>query len=442
MREVNHFPLPVGDSGWFNIAGNRSQQFRGAASLESSYDYVVVGAGFAGVSAATRLAELRPKAKIAVFEALLVGQGDSGRNAGFMIDVPHAAFGDSAEDLDQHRWRYRLNKIVIDRLRQIKTEKKMNVDWLESGKHLAARERSCLRELDGHRRLLDQIGVDTKTYEQADLSFLLGTDYYIKSLFSPGTVLINPSELVRALALALPKNVHVFEAMPVKQVLEGLVPQVLLANGKSVTTSTVILTVSSFINHFGTQHSGRMFGITSFGAFTRELNSDELTQFEGVEPWGCTAAHEAGTTVRYTASRRVYVRNGLAFCSNQRATQGQLQHAQRKLRKAFEARFPRLKHVPFENTYAGMIPLSYNTQSLFGNVATNVFAASVGDGLGLTRSNMLGLFLADMVCGVDSEELRYLVATNTPGRCPPEPFRTVGANLRLAVSEMRAGGEI
>ncbi len=96
----------------------------------------------------------------------------------------------------------------------------------------------------------------------------------------------------------------------------------------------------------------------------------------------------------------------------------------------------------FEYVYGGMIPLTFNTQSLFGSVAQNVFAGAVGDGLGLTRSSMLGYFLADMVCGVDSEELRYMSKTNTPGWCPPDPFRSFGATIRLAYDEYRAGGEI
>ncbi|MCB1378834.1 MAG: FAD-binding oxidoreductase [Alphaproteobacteria bacterium] len=441
MKEIKRFPAPVGDPGWFNLANNRQHQFAQAGDLASSYDFVIVGAGFAGIAAATRLAQLRPGASIAVFEALEVGKGDSGRNAGFMIDEPHAAFGDSG-DLIHHKWRYRLNKIVIDWLRKVKTAAELDVDWRESGKHLAARESSCLPNLESHARLLDQIGIECKICDQSELTRTLGTDYYIKSLYSSGTVLINPSEVVRGIASALPQTVQVFERTPVKQVIEGAQPRVILSNGKAVSTSTVVLTVSSFINDFGTAHSGRMFGITSFGAFTRELSVDELKTLEGVEPWGCTAAHEAGTTVRYTPTKRVYVRNGLAFCGNQRTTPDHLKRAQPKLRKAFESRFPRLRHVEFENAYAGMIPLSYNTQSLFGRVAENVFAGSVGDGLGITRSNMLGLYLADLVCGVDSEELRYLLTTNTPGRCPPEPFRSIGANLRIAWSEFRAGGEI
>ena len=52
-------------------------------------DYLVIGAGFAGLSAARRLNQLQPDAKIVVLEACEVGEGPAGRNSGFMIDLPH-----------------------------------------------------------------------------------------------------------------------------------------------------------------------------------------------------------------------------------------------------------------------------------------------------------------------------------------------------------------
>ena len=63
-------------------------------------DHVIVGAGFTGLAAARRLAELQPQARIVVIEATEVGEGSSGRNSGFASprDLPS---GPSAADLDR-----------------------------------------------------------------------------------------------------------------------------------------------------------------------------------------------------------------------------------------------------------------------------------------------------------------------------------------------------
>lgn len=442
MKEVNRFPAPVGELGWFRTANNKHHVFAHPDEILKDYDFIVVGAGFGGIMAASRLAENRPGAAIAVFDAVAVGMGDSGRNAGFMIDVPHVTVGDPKTDLDHHKWRLRLNNVVIDRMRSIKNKHNLQCDWNECGKYLAARETRCLPALDNLARFLDGIDRESRMLEREEATAALGTSYYIRALYTPGTILINPAETVRGLATTLPSNVHVFEKTAVIEVVEGAKPSVRLANGKTVSAKKIILTVSAFINHFGIKESGRLFGINSFGALTRTLNDDELEQFKGIAPWGCTAAHPAGTTVRFTTTKRIFVRNGFTFSTHQCTSPQRVHYARKKLRRAFESRFPKLKHVNFEYVHGGMIPLTRNTQSLFGSVGQNVYAGTVGDGLGITRSSILGHYLADMACDVDSEELRYLSRTNKPSWCPPEPFLTLGATARLTFEESHAGGEI
>ncbi|WP_447785141.1 NAD(P)/FAD-dependent oxidoreductase [Pseudomonas germanica] len=442
MKEVKRFPAPSGELGWFLTANNKDHFFANPAAIEKDYDYIVVGAGFAGINAASRLAENRPGAAIAVFDAVPVGMGDSGRNAGFMIDVPHVTVGDPKVDQDHHKWRLRLNSVVINRMRKIKEDHNLQFDWRESGKYLAAREQRCLPALDNLANFLEGIGGESRMLDREETAASLGTDYYIKSLYTPGTILINPAEVVRGIAKSLPSNVQIFEKTAVLEVVEGLSPCVRLANGKTVRAKKIILTVSAFINHFGIKESGRLFGINSFGALTRELNEEELAHFKGIEPWGCTAAHPAGTTVRFTSTNRIFVRNDLSFSTHQCSSPDRVHRARKKLRRAFESRFPKLKHVNFEYVHGGMIPLTANTESLFGSVGQNVFAGTVGDGLGITRSSMLGLYLADLVCDVDSEELRYLASHTSPSWCPPEPFLTVGATAKLMYEESTAGGEI
>ena len=52
-------------------------------------DWLVIGSGFAGISAAKRLTELRSGDKIILIDAIGIGEGAAGQNSGFMIDVPH-----------------------------------------------------------------------------------------------------------------------------------------------------------------------------------------------------------------------------------------------------------------------------------------------------------------------------------------------------------------
>jgi len=441
MQEINRFPQVTGQVGWFEFSRFKDYKFSPLEKIEKSYDFVIIGGGFAGINAAFQLYENCPDAKIAIFEALKIGQGDSGRNAGFLMDVPHS-FGEPGAPITQYKYRRHLDLLTIGRLRHLIQRNKLEVDWLESGKFLSCHEPKFLKNIEGAARVLDEMAIDYQLVDEQELQARLGTNYYKRALYTSGSCLINPSEVVRGLASVLPDNVDVFEEMPVLHLEEGRGVTIKLVNGHQVKAGKVLLLAGVFIDRFGIKQQGRMTPAGSFGAFTRILSDEEMQSIGNVAPWGCTAAHAAGSTVRLLANKRIYVRNGLIFPTHLDFSPSQLHHARHALRRAFENRFPTLKHVNFEYSYAGMIPLTLNGQSFFLKMSEHLFAAAVGDGAGLTCSSMLGHYLADYACGRDSEELRYLRENNAPRRCPPEPFKTIAATARMKYEEFCARGEI
>ena len=82
-----------GVSGWYAIL----EEPEPADVLEKDInaDWLVIGGGFAGLAAARRLLQLRKKERIVVLDSIRIGQGSSGRNSGFMIDLPHDISTDS-----------------------------------------------------------------------------------------------------------------------------------------------------------------------------------------------------------------------------------------------------------------------------------------------------------------------------------------------------------
>ncbi|WP_182418695.1 FAD-binding oxidoreductase [Bartonella sp. HY038] len=441
MQEIERFPAKAGDLGWFELSRFKNHSFTNHDFMEKDYDFVIIGGGFAGVNAAHRLAEHRPQAKIALFEALQIGMGDSGRNAGFLIDVPHS-FGEPGITIADHKYRFHLNNLIIKRLRKLKNDHQLAIDWLDCGKYLAGHEQKYLKNLDAMATILDQIGASSQFVEHDELVTRMGTHYYKRALYTAGTCLINPSETVRAFASVLPKNVDVFEQCPVLKFDDGKVVTITLTNGKTVKAGQLLLLAGVFIDRFDIEKKGRMTPAGSFAAFSRELNKDELASIKNIAPWGCTSAHAAGTTVRFTSTNRIFVRNGLTFPTHLTLSPERVFKARKQLRKAFENRFPSLKHVNFEYVYGGMIPLTMNGDSFFFQKSPHIYAAAVGDGCGLTRSSMLGTYLADLACNVDSEEMRYLLKTSNPKWCPPEPIKTIGATIRMSIEEWQATGEI
>ncbi|MBF0530480.1 MAG: FAD-binding oxidoreductase [Deltaproteobacteria bacterium] len=440
MRQVKIFPAETGVSGWLETSPYKNHQFNQEEEILEQYDFVVIGGGYGGFGAAYRLAELNPNASVALFEAIRIGANDSGKNAGFLIDVPHA-FGDDDSTHEDKIWCVKLNVNSLNKMRKIIKDNHLGVDWDDCGKYLASYEPKTYKHLDEDAKELESMGVPYEDVEGEALAKRLGTKYYKKALFNPGSALVNPADVLRGMCTVLPKNVHVFEKTPVLDIEDGKPATVILVNGRRIRTKAVIVTTGPFLEEFGFCKN-TFCPIISFGALSRVLSPQELEDFKGIAPWGCTAGHTAGTTVRFTKTNRLFVRNGLMYATWYTSSPERIRRSQRLLRKAFDNRFPNHKHVNFEYVWGGMIHLTMNSRPLFGRQGSSLFYAGVGEGAGVAKTFTMGTYLAEWANGIESDVLEYLKNDKKPSWLPPEPFKTVGAEIRLVYETLTAAGEI
>lgn len=75
------------DSGWYLTSGPALPLK--AQEGDVSCECLVIGAGWMGLHAARRYAELRPQAKVILVDAGRIGNNASGRCMGFAIDLAH-----------------------------------------------------------------------------------------------------------------------------------------------------------------------------------------------------------------------------------------------------------------------------------------------------------------------------------------------------------------
>ena len=66
-------------------------------------DWLIVGAGFTGLSAARKLGELNKNQKIILVDAQLAGEGASSRNSGYLVDTTLNDGFTSNKDLENYK---------------------------------------------------------------------------------------------------------------------------------------------------------------------------------------------------------------------------------------------------------------------------------------------------------------------------------------------------
>jgi glycine/D-amino acid oxidase-like deaminating enzyme len=161
---------------------------------------------------------------------------------------------------------------------------------------------------------------------------------------------------------------------------------------------------------------------TLVAALTRPLTLEEHERIGAPDPWGVISIHRFGATVRYTADRRIMIRNTFEFWPELSMTRSELLARRGVLRKSFELRFPALVDVPFEYIWSGVVCVSRNLTAAFGKVAEGVYAAGGCNAGGIARGTALGTLIADHAAGQGSPRLEDALSLPRPAWVPPPPI--------------------
>ena len=73
--------------GWINDLNKRSNIK--ILNEDKSCDWLIIGAGYTGLSAARKLSKLHSNQKIIIVDAQLAGEGASGRNSEYLVDTTY-----------------------------------------------------------------------------------------------------------------------------------------------------------------------------------------------------------------------------------------------------------------------------------------------------------------------------------------------------------------
>lgn len=415
---------------------------------ETTADWLVIGAGLAGLAAARRLTVNRPEDSIAVLDAVRVGEGPAGRNSGFMIDLPHdLASADYGGAVEKDRRQIAANRAAIDVALETARDFGLSGEAIaRTGKLNAAASEAGLAQNRSYAEHLEKLGEPYELLDTERMRELTGSDYYIGGIYTPGAAMIQPALYVRGVAAGLLQSnrVRLYENSPVTSLsAEDGVWRAETPRG-SVTAPRVILAVNGHAESFGF-FARQLMHVFTYASMTRTLDEAEVAAIGGARDWGVLPAHPMGTTVRRisgTGGDRIVVRNRFTYDPSMEVSDTRIATVGRDHDKAFEARFPALRGVEMEHRWGGRLCLARNDVPAFGEVAEGLFAACCQNGLGTVKGTFSGIAAADLACGIESDFTRHQTALPQPESLPPEPLSWIGANAFMRWGEWKAGREL
>ncbi|ASM74348.1 MULTISPECIES: NAD(P)/FAD-dependent oxidoreductase [Roseobacteraceae] len=420
-------------SGWNALLSPRIP--RTDLPMKRRYKTIVIGAGITGLAAAHRLAELSNGDPILVLEASTVGEGATSRNSGYLLvnpGEPSANATDFSRDWAQRQMG--MAQAGIDWLKTSAERHAIDCSWDETSPTVTVAasprvEAGARQTHEAYRAL----GMHQAEYNRTSLSQLAGTDYYSYGFQSLTRALVQPAALHRGLADALPSNVTLLEQSPVTEIT-GLGPFEVRTSKCAFVAEQIFITNNLHARAMGL-NIGRMVGIFTYAALTPELPADELSKLGEAQSWGLLPAHRIGTTLR-KVGRRLLIRSGDSYEREQSSS-----HVRALLATFYSNRFPQMRSHEFQHVWGGVTSITRNGGYHFGQFKPGIYVSAGCGGAGLARGAIHGRLLAELASGQTSQLLKDRLGMKRPTWLPPEPLRSVGAQIEIAIAKLQGGRE-
>ena len=433
MPQTATYPSYDSRSGWNLLLPPRNVKRQ--TPLQSSYDFVVIGAGFTGLATARRLAQLDPNSSILVIEASEVGEGSSARNSGFIISLPHnTKMSGHISPTEVAKKQIRVYNSGLDWLKSLVEQGNIPCGWNPCGKYHGAATDDGVQNLKATLRQLSEWGVSCKEVPTAELSEAIGTSYYKYGLQTMNNVFVQPAALIRGLADTLPNNVSLIEHTPVLS-LSKKSHYVVHLKDRDISAGKVILANNGFAKKLG-YLKDRLITIHTYAAMTPELDDAQLALHGKDKEWGLIPANRLGTTLRKIENRRFMIRSAYSY------EHSQSQSAVRAmLTDCYQRRYPHLKTHKLEHVWGGVTALTRNGAAYFGQISPNLYASVGCNGAGVLKGSVYGKLLAEMIMNEPSQELSDVLSMESPTWLPPEPLRRVAVLTAIHLQKKKAGAE-
>ena len=410
-------------------------------SSDLNCEWLIIGAGYTGLSAARKLGQLYPNQKILLVDAQLAGEGASSRNSGYLVDTTLNDGFTSNKELSNYKKKANIYKLGIDTVKKFIKEHQVDCDWNECGKYFASSNSEDKDILENFSETLSKLGFEHNLLQKDNLSKRLGTNFYGIALYTKGGILLHPGKLVRAMIDTLPENVILYEnSLLLKwKKNNGTIDCVFKNN--SIKTKKIIFATNGFLKSLGVK-TNYNFPITLTASMTRPLTDKEFKSIGEPKEWGVLPVRPMGATIRMTKDRRILIRNTAEVHNPNQMNQSDLKKRSIKQKIGIKKRFPQLPDNIIQSTWSGIVSRTRNSSQIFEKIDENIFAAGCYNGSGIGVGTLFGEQIAIKASNEHTNEIETIEARNKPTWLPPEPFLSLGVSARLIYERLKARSDI
>jgi len=428
--------LPNNDNscGWIETLPPRSAN--STLMGEKHAKWLIIGAGYSGLSAAITLAENCPNDEIILIDANKAGEGASSRNSGYLVDSTLNDGHLSDTDFDAYKSKYELNHKSVFYVKSLIEKYSIDCDWNECGKYYASADLNSEKKLKQFHHLLNDLNIKSSLIEREKLTQNLGIDFYKTAVKVYGGAMLQPAALARGMVNNLPRNVHLYENTPVLSISKGQPHKVIFQKG-FISAENVIVAVNGFMPSLNIKKN-RVFPLLLTASLTRPLTRQEQQQMNHTSEWGVLSANPMGATVRYTSDKRIMIRNTVDVSSSLQLSPSELAKKQKIHLQGLQKRFPFLPTDVFKYCWSGITCISSNNANVFEQTAKNFWTIGCYNGGGIGLATLFGQQIAYQAMDKLQPITKAIIARKQASYLPPQPFLNIGVRAKLAIDRLHA----
>ena len=404
-------------------------------------DYLIIGAGFTGLSAARKLGQIDKNKKIIIVDAQLAGEGASSRNSGYLVDTTLNDGFTSNKDVSSYKKKTEIYELGIKAVKKFNEKYQVDCDWNECGKYFASSRMEDEKKAKDFSELLNKLNFENSILYQKDLNKKLGTNFYKIGVYTKGGILLHPGKLIKAMVKALPQNVTLFENTTLLKWKKNNDYIECTFEKNKIKTKKIIFCTNGFLSKLGIKKRYN-FPITLTASMTRPLTDEEFNSIGKPKEWGVLPIRPMGATVRMTKDRRILIRNTAELKNPENMSQIELNKRVNFHKIGIEKRFPTLPKDIINSSWSGIVCRSGNSSQIFEKIDNNIFVAGCYNGSGIGVGTLFGEQIALMSEGQSSEEISIIETKKKLSWLPPQPFLNMGIFTRLLFEKIIAKSEI
>lgn len=360
-------------------------------------DVCVVGAGYAGLSAALELAARGYS--VVVLEAQRIGWGASGRNGGQVI-VGFGADGERAIERQlslgdaRRAWDVSVEglRLLADRIGRYG----IDCDYTPGYMTVATRARKVEALEKWMRGVADRYAYPLEWVGEDKIGEWIASERFLAGVYDAHSGHMHPLKYCLGLAAAARSlGVRIYENSAASVVRYGPQASVGTAQG-DIVCKFVVLAGNVYLDEYGNalapQVSARIMPVGTYMIATEPMSAERAEMLMPSRP----AVSDNNFALDYF---RIGADNRLLFGAGESYSGATPRRLVQRMRERMLAVFPQLRDVNITHAWGGFVDISMNRAPDFGRIGNNVYYLQGFSGHGLAMSGMAGKLVAEAIAG-------------------------------------------